>query len=241
MKSLSNVFRKVKNEPYCSAVIVASGASVRAGRDKIFSELGGKPVLAHTLLAFERCDDVREVVLVVRQEKLEDAAELCRRFEIQKVTKIVCGGETRTHSALSGVSEVSRKARLIAIHDGARPLVTPEPSSEFVYNAALYKAAAPALPVKDTLKRKAGSFMTRTLSRDETVAVQTPQAFQADLIKGALTDAVSRELTLTDDCSAAELFGAKTRIVPGSEENLKLTTPVDFCVAEAILESRRNT
>lgn len=240
MKSLSNVFRKIKKSPFCSAVIVASGASVRAGRDKIFSELGGKPVLAHTLLAFERCEDVREIVLVVRQEKIEEAAELCQRFEIRKVTRIVCGGETRIHSALVGVSEVSRNAKLIAIHDGARPLVMPEMISEVIHDAALYKAAAPALPVKDTLKRKEGNFMTRTLSRDETVAVQTPQVFQAELIKGALSDAVSRGLSLTDDCSAAELFGAKTRIVPGSEENLKLTTPVDFYVAEAILKARRN-
>lgn len=240
MSSLSNVFRRLKERPYCSAVIVASGASTRAGRDKIFSELCGLPVLAHTLLAFERCDSVDEIVLVVRQEKIEEAAALCRKHKIWKVSKIVCGGETRMHSALAGVSEVSRKAKLIAVHDGARPLVTTELISDVVHNAALYKAAAPALPVKDTLKRIKGSFMIQTLSREETAAVQTPQAFQADLIKCALTDAVSRELPLTDDCSAAELFGAKTRIVQGSEENLKLTTPTDFIVAEAILKSRMN-
>ncbi len=239
MGKLSDSLRKIKKEPFCSAVIVASGASTRAGKDKIFALLGDKPVLAHTLLAFEQCECIQEIILVVRQEKIEEAAALCNRYQIRKVRKIVCGGDTRTHSALSGVAEVNGSAKLIAIHDGARPLITRELIGEVVHNAALYKAAAPALPVKDTLKHIHGNFIVRTISREETMGVQTPQAFDATLIKGALTDAVVSGIPLTDDCSAVERFGAKTRLVPGDEENLKLTTPVDFLVAEAILESRR--
>lgn len=240
MAKAADAIRKIKREPFCSAVILASGSSSRAGKDKIFSDLCGMPALVYTLRAFERCACVREIILVVRQEKLEEAAALCERYAIEKVVKIICGGETRAHSALAGISEVSRKARLIAIHDGARPLVTDDLITEVVHSAYLYKAAAPALPVNDTLKSIKGSFMTRTLSREETVAVQTPQVFYADLIKAALTDAVARELPITDDCSAVELFGVKSRLIPGSEDNLKLTTPIDFIVAEAILEKRRN-
>lgn len=238
MGKLSDALRKAHGEPFCSAVIVASGASTRAGKDKIFSVLGDRPVLAHTLLAFEQCESIREIVLVVRQEKVEEAAALCERFQIGKVVKIVCGGETRAHSALAGVSEVSRSAKLIAIHDGARPLVTAQLISEVVHNAALYKAAAPALPVKDTVKHISGNFMVSTIPRAETYAVQTPQIFETMLIRSALADAVANGIAITDDCSAVERCGAKTRIVPGSEENLKLTTPIDFLVAEAILESR---
>lgn len=241
MTKVADTIRNIKKAPFCSAVIVASGSSTRAGKDKIFSELCGIPAIVYSLRAFDQCACIKEIILVVRQEKLEEAAALCERFAIEKAVKIVCGGETRAHSALAGVSEVSRKARLIAIHDGARPLITDDLITEVVHNAILYKAAAPALFVKDTLKSINESFMTRTLSREETVAVQTPQVFVADLIKAALTDAVTRELPITDDCSAVELFGVKSRMVPGSEENLKLTTPIDFLVAEALLEKRRNT
>ncbi len=238
MGKLKDVFRKLKKRPFCSAVILAAGASERAGKDKIFSELCGRPTLVHTLLAFERSDCIGEIILVVRQDKIETAAQLCDRYKIGKVKKIVCGGATRMQSSLNGVSEVSARTKLVAIHDGARPLVTETLIEEVVHNAYLYKAAAPAVPVKDTIKRVKGNFMVRTLSRDETVAVQTPQVFRTDLIKGALTDAVARDFPLTDDCSAAELFGVKTRVVPGSEENMKLTTPIDFAIAKSILESR---
>ncbi len=240
MSKLSDAIRKLKGQPYCSAVVVASGSSSRAGRDKIFSKLYDRPVLAHTLLPFENCDCIQEIILVVRQEKIEEAAALCEQYQLKKVLKIVCGGETRTHSALAGVSEVSKCAELIAIHDGARPLVEEKLISEVVHAAALYKAAAPALKVKDTLKHTSNGFMDQTVSREETVAVQTPQVFDATLIKGALSEVVVNEIPITDDCSAVERFGGKIRIVPGSEENLKLTTPIDFIVAEAILEARRN-
>ena len=238
MAKIDTALKFLKKRKFCSAVIVASGSSTRAGRDKIFASLCGVEVLARTLSVFERCTCIDEVILVVRQDKIEASAELCKRNGFDKVVKIVCGGETRMHSALAGVAEVSRKASLIAIHDGARPLVTEELITEVVHNAVLYKAAAPAVAVKDTLKRVDHHFMVQTLSREETAAVQTPQVFEATLIKAALADAVSRKLPLTDDCSAAELFGVKARLVPGSEENLKLTTPLDFIIAEAIMKSR---
>ena len=239
MENRSNPLRIIKKRPFCSAVIVASGASTRAGKDKIFASLGGVPVLVRTLCVFDQCECIDEIVLVVRQEKIEDAAALCQTYGIDKVKRIVCGGETRMHSALAGVSEVSSKAKLIAIHDGARPLITAELIEKVVHNAAIYKAAAPALPIKDTVKRSKHNFMIRTLSREEIMAVQTPQVFQAELIKGALSDCLRQNLKLTDDCSAAEVFGAKTRIVPGNEENIKITTPLDFILAEAILEARK--
>lgn len=239
MRSLVKVIRKVKKRPFCSMVVVAAGASLRAGTDKLFTDLEGMPVLAWTLSALEDCPDVDEIVIVTRQEKIVEAAGLCRTYGISKATKVVCGGETRTHSALAGVSETDPQAEVIAIHDGARLLVTPELASRVIHAAVLYHAAVPGIPVKDTIKRAEEHQVTETLDRAQLTAVQTPQAFQADLIKAALAGAVQRELAVTDDSAAAEALGIPVRLVPGDEENIKLTTPLDFQVAAAILKMRR--
>ena len=239
MRSLVKAIRKVKKRPFCSAVVVAAGVSHRAGTDKLFAELDGIPVLARALAALEDCPDVDEIVVVTRQEKIVEVAGLCRTYGISKATKVVCGGETRTHSALAGVSETDPRAEVIAIHDGARPLVTPELVSQVIHAAVLYNAAVPGTPVKDTIKRGESRVVTETLERAQLTAVQTPQAFQADLIKAALTGVVQRELAVTDDSAAAEAMGIPVRLVPGDEENIKLTTPLDFQVAAAILKMRR--
>lgn len=239
MSKLSDLIRKAKKRHFCSAVIVAAGASARAGRDKLFTELGGMPVLARTLSVFEACGGVDEVIVVTREDKIIEVADLCRAYGLNKVVKILCGGETRLHSALAGVSETNPRAELIAIHDGARPFVTPEVIEQAIHAALLYKAAAPAVSVKDTLKQVESDFAVSTVPRAETKAVQTPQVFQAALIKAALTNAVNREIDVTDDCAAAELLGVRVRLIPGSEENIKITTPLDFKLADAILESRQ--
>lgn len=239
MSFLFKTIRKVKKRPFCSAVVVAAGSSQRAGVDKLFVSLGGMPVLARTLTTLESCACIDEIVVVTRQEKIVEVARLCRNYGIIKATKIVCGGETRAHSALAGLSETNPKAEVIAIHDGARPLVTEEVVSAVVHAAVLHKAAAPAVPVKDTLKLAEGGTVEQTLARERTVAVQTPQAFQPEIIKAALTNAVLQENPITDDCSAVEALGVQVHLTPGSEENIKLTTPLDFQLAEAILESRQ--
>ena len=197
------------------------------------------PVLARTLLVFQDCELVDEIVVVTRMEKLEEVAELCKKYRIEKASKVICGGATRMESALAGVSEVKKRAKLIAIHDGARPLVSVELIENTVRAAAKYKAAVPAIKSVDTLKlAEDGETVTGSLDRELVLRVQTPQVFDADLIKGALTFAAEKKLPLTDDCSAVELMGVKARIVPGEEDNIKLTTPRDMLFAAAILKDR---
>lgn len=231
--------RKKEETPHCSAVIVAAGSSQRMGSDKLLHNLGIMPVLARTLLVFQDCELVDEIVVVTRMEKLEEVSELCKKYRIEKASKVICGGATRMESALAGVSEVKKKAKLIAIHDGARPLVSVELIENTVRAAAKYKAAVPAIKSVDTLKlAEDGETVTGSLDRELVLRVQTPQVFDADLIKGALTFAAEKKLPLTDDCSAAELMGVKARIVPGEEDNIKLTTPRDMLFAAAILKDR---
>ena len=231
--------RKKEETPHCSAVIVAAGSSQRMGSDKLMHNLGVMPVLARTLLAFQDCELVDEIVVVTRMEKIIEVAGLCKKYRIEKASKVISGGATRMESALAGVSEVKKNARLIAIHDGARPLVSVDLIEKTVRAAAEYKAAVPAIKSVDTLKLvEDGETVTGSLDRELVLRVQTPQVFEADLIKGALTFAAEKKLPLTDDCSAAERMGVKAHIVPGEEDNIKLTTPRDMLFAAAILKDR---
>ena len=231
--------RKKEETPHCSAVIVAAGSSRRMGSDKLLHNLGIMPVLARTLLAFQDCDLVDEIVVVTRMEKIMEVAGLCKKYRIEKASKVISGGATRMESALAGVSEVKSRAKLIAIHDGARPLVSVELIERTIRAAAQYKAAVPAVKSVDSLKLVDDKdTVTGSVDREQVLRVQTPQVFEADLIKGALSYAAEKKLPLTDDCSAAELMGIKAHVVPGEEDNIKLTTPRDMLFAAAILKDR---
>ncbi len=233
---MTELFKKKIN---CSAVIVAAGASTRFGGDKLFAPLCGEPVLAYSLMSFEACRYVDEIVVVTDSEKIVQVAELCESYNIVKVRKIVCGGATRLESALSGVSEASVNCDLIAIHDGARPLVTQKIIEDTIEAAIKYRAAVPAVPVRDTIKLLHSGFVFETPDRASTFAAQTPQVFVPELIRGALTDALQKGLTVSDDASAIELLGHPVCVTEGSEENLKLTTPLDLQFAQCILAARR--
>lgn len=231
--------KKKEETPHCSAVIVAAGSSQRMGSDKLLHNLGIMPVLARTLLAFQDCDLVDEIVVVTRMEKIMEVAGLCKKYRIEKASKVISGGATRMESALAGVSEVKSQAKLIAIHDGARPLVSVELIERTIRAAAQYKAAVPAVKSVDSLKLVDDKdTVTGSVDREQVLRVQTPQVFEADLIKGALSYAAEKKLPLTDDCSAAELMGIKAHVVPGEEDNIKLTTPRDMLFAAAILKDR---
>lgn len=239
MKLLDMFKKSEPKEPHCSAVIVAAGSSQRMGSDKLMMKLGEIPVLARTLQAFQSSPLVDEIVVVTRLEKLEETADLCKEYGIEKVSRVIAGGKTRTESALAGVSEVSSNAKLIAIHDGARPLVTADLILRTVYAAAEYMAAAPAVPSVDTLKAvDTEGRIIGTVDRETTLRVQTPQIFRAELIKGALTKAVEKGMTLTDDCAAAEMMGVRTKTVLGDEDNIKITAPRDMLFAAEILKER---
>jgi len=237
---LEKLFGRKNKEPVCSAVIVAAGNSTRMGDDKIFMQLDGMPVLAKTLLAFENCKAVDEIVVVTREDKITEVADMCKSFGISKTSKVIIGGRTRAESSLAGVSEVKNEAELIAIHDGARPFITGEIIENCVEAAAEYKAAAPAVRCTDTLKAvDEKGFAYGTVDRSTTFRVQTPQVFHADLIKGALSRAVMSNAPITDDCSAIEAMGVKVFMVEGDENNIKLTTARDMMIAEAILKQQR--
>ncbi len=241
MKSLREILRiGGGGRQFCSAVVLAAGGSVRMGSDKILARLGEIPVLARTLRPFQNSECIDEIVVVTSAEKLQEVTELCREYNIGKVSKVVTGGKTRAESALTGVSEVSAKAELIAVHDGARPLVTEDLIRRTVQAAAKNRAAVPAIRSTDTLKT-AGEDMAivGTVDRETTWRIQTPQVFQAILIKGALTKAMKQGLPLTDDSSAMDVIGVTTYLVEGDEENIKLTKPLDLLLAAAILRDRR--
>jgi len=231
-------FLKKERRGFCTVVVAAAGASTRMGEDKLFMDLGGMPVLARTLTAFERCDAVQEIIVVTRAESLDRVGELRGRYGLSKLKKVLIGGDTRTASCLAGVTEADAAAQVICIHDGCRPFATDGLIRSAIDLAAKYEAAAPAVPVKDTLKFARDGIVESTLDRSALFAIQTPQCFRAPIIKAALTKAVTEGISYTDDCAAAEALGVTVRLSPGSEENIKLTTPADLAVGEAILKRR---
>lgn len=239
MAGFLSLFQKKKEKFICSAVVVAAGSARRMeGIDKILAPLGELPVLVHTLYAFQDCVKVGEVVVVTRQDLLIEVSRLCKEFNFDKVSKVVAGGAERIHSVAAGLREVRSDADLIAIHDGARPLVTQAILEETIDAAAKFHAAAPALPVTDTVKRAEGGHTCETVDRSNLWAVQTPQVFEAGLIRGALEKAVADGEQLTDDCAAVERLGMPVTLTAGSKENIKITTPFDLTLGEAILEAR---
>lgn len=223
----------------CSAVIVAAGrASRMEGVDKILCPMGGRPLLAYTLAPFQSSDLVDEIVIVTREDLMVAIGDLCRREGFSKVRRVVKGGESRTESVLAGLRAADPEAALLAIHDGARPFVTREVIETAIEAARQCSAAAPAIPVKDTIKRAKDGVIQETPDRDELFAVQTPQVFDADLIRTAETKAMEEGASLTDDCSAVERLGFPVHLTQGSEENLKITTPADLLWADAIIAER---
>lgn len=227
--------------PFCTALVAAAGDSSRMGAagNKLLLPLEEKPVLAWTLQALDRSRRIDEIVIAAREEDFLPFSDLCHTYGIAKPVKIIHGGATRAESVMCAAMEASEKATLLAVQDGARPLVTPELIDRVVDRAARCSAAAPAVPVRDTIKEVNGGEVVKTLDRSVLMAVQTPQVFAADLLKAALQAVLQAGDTVTDDCSAVERLGKIVYLTEGSEENLKITTPMDLLFASAILNERR--
>ncbi len=240
MAGLLSLFRRKKTEePKCAAVIVAAGSARRMeGVDKVLAPLGELPVLVHTLYAFQDCPSIHEIVVVTREDLLVEVGRMCKDFAFDKVTKVVVGGVERTDSVQVGLREVDPQADLIAIHDGARPLVPQAVIRDAVARASLTGAAVPAVPLTDTVKRVEGGQAVETVDRSQLWAVQTPQIFEAGLIRAAIQKALEDGTVLTDDCGAVERLGMPVTLTQGSRENIKITTPIDLLIGEAILEAR---
>ena len=229
-----------KSRPRCAALVAAAGSSNRMGGvNKLMEPLDGIPVLARTLMALEQASRVDEIIIATREEDLVEISQLCKVYGISKCSKVVRGGESRAHSVMLAALETSSDVEFLAVQDGARPLVTPELIDRVIEKAEKCNAAAPAIPVKDTVKIVSeNGEVKETPDRSVMRAVQTPQVFQADLLKAALQSALEAEIPITDDCSAVERLGKVVFLVDGDEENLKITTPVDLILAEAILRAR---
>ena len=228
--------KRRKKLPAVCTVIVAAGSSRRmGGENKLLLELDGVPVLARTLSAFQKCAAVRDIVLVCREQDIMPYTELAKSFGIDKLRTVTRGGETRTESVLAGLNAAPADTVLAAVHDGARPLVSEAVITEAVTAAAEYGAAAPVVPLKDSIKRIENGNIAADVPRDTLAAVQTPQVFRHDLLRRALTSAAERGYSFTDDCAAVESLGVIVKATHGSYENIKITTPEDILTAEAFL------
>ncbi|MBQ7415686.1 MAG: 2-C-methyl-D-erythritol 4-phosphate cytidylyltransferase [Oscillospiraceae bacterium] len=227
--------RKVLPLKYCGAVIVAAGTASRMGGiDKVMAELDGEPIICRTVRTFQNCDAIKEIVIVTRQDLVVPIMDLCHTYS--KVKAVVVGGASRQESVSMGLNALSDKVKLVAVQDGARPLVTWQVIDRVVRAAHIYGAAAPAVPVKDTIKMVEGGIVKETPERRKLQAVQTPQVFDFDLLRGALKKAKLEGAEVTDDCSAVERLGMSVRIVEGDERNIKVTTPMDLKIAKLLLE-----
>ncbi len=230
--------RKLLKLGRCGAVIVAAGSASRMGGiDKVMASLGGEPMIARTVRQFQNCDAVAEIVIVTREDLILPITALTRGMD--KVTAVVAGGKSRQESVHLGLNALSGSCTLAAVHDGARPLVTWQVIDRAIRAANTYGAAAPAVPVKDTVKVVTGGIVSSTPDRASLRAVQTPQVFDFDMLRGALKKAQLEGTQVTDDCSAVENMGFSVKIVEGDEENIKVTTPMDLKIAELILEGRK--
>lgn len=241
IRLFSRLFHREKEaHPFCSAIVAAAGSSRRMGEvNKLMAPLlDGVPVLAWTLRALNEAELVDEIVVAVREEDLLSTGDLCKIYGISKPVKIVRGGDTRLDSVLAASLECREDAAFLAVHDGARPLASPALIDRTIALARRTNAAAPAVPVKDTVKLVRDGVVVSTPPREDLRAVQTPQVFEASLLRAALQAARDAGGAVTDDCAAVERLGKEVHLTEGDYENIKITTPEDLILAEAILQRR---
>ena len=238
ISKVTNGMRKVLPLKYCGAVIVAAGTASRMGGiDKVMAELDGEPMILRTVRTFQNCDAIKEIVVVTREDLILPIMRLCAGLD--KVQAVIRGGSSRQESVQLGLNALSNKVKLVAVQDGARPLITNAVIDRAVRAAHTYGAAAPAIPVKDTIKVVTGGIVKETPDRAALQAVQTPQVFDFDLLRGALKKAKEDGAEVTDDCSAVERLGMSVKIVEGDERNIKVTTPMDLKIAKLLLEEMK--
>ena len=223
------------------AIIVAAGKSERmgAGVDKAFLSLGSKPIVAWSLLAFEACEDIDQIVLVVKKEQMLAAKSVAQMFGISKLGGhlIIAGGAKRQDSVMSGMALMDPDARVVVVHDGARPCVTPALISETIRYAKRNGCGIAATRIWDTVKYvERGTTVDHTLDRTKLWAVQTPQAFNATLLKRAYKAVVEKKATVTDEAGAVELLGEPVRLVEWTRPNIKITTVEDMPLAAVAMQ-----
>ncbi len=222
-----------------SAIIVAAGKSERmgTGSDKAFLSLGPRPLVAWSLLAFERCPDIEQIVLVVRKERLLAARGVAQMFGISKLRTIIVGGARRQDSVWNGLEALDPETRIVAVHDGARPCIEAELISATIQSAKRFGSGVAASRILDTVKFvKHGATVDHTLDRDNLWTVQTPQTFKLDLLRQAYAKVAAAGTTVTDEAAAVELLETGVRLVEWPRQNPKITTAEDLPIAAAILK-----
>jgi len=224
------------------ALIVAAGRGSRMGAKerKPYLMLAGKPILAHTLSEFERCSLIDETVLIVAKDDAEHAGvSMLETPEFKKVSRIIVGGLKRQESVWEGLKALKNDSELVMVHDGVRPYVSQEVLEKSIHETFSCGATIAAVPVKDTIKMVSErKEVLETLDRDKVWMVQTPQTFRQDILKMAFEKAFKDRFYGTDDASLVERIGVKVKVIPGSYENIKITTPEDLVLGEAILKRR---
>ena len=222
-----------------TVILVAAGKSERMGpnTDKAFLNLGAKPLLAWSLLAFEQCPTIDQIVLVVRKEQMLAAKSVVQMFGISKLKAIVAGGARRQDSVINGMKAMDTETRIVVVHDGARPCVTSDLISEVIKCAKRNGSGVAASRIWDTIKYvERGATVDHTVDRSKLWAVQTPQAFNVDLLRRAYAAVNEKKTTVTDEASALELIGEAVRLVDWPRHNIKITTAEDLPIAAAIMK-----
>jgi 2-C-methyl-D-erythritol 4-phosphate cytidylyltransferase len=227
-----------------AAIIVAAGRSQRmGGADKQLRTIAGVPVLARTVAAFEECEDVGAIVLVLNPDNMGGAAEMAVEYGWSKVRAMVPGGERRQDSVSAGLAAVGRLSEpsyeWVGVHDGARPLLTPDLISRGLEAAQEFGAAIAALPATDTIKTvDAGLTITGTPERSNLWLAQTPQIFRTSILAGAYETLAAESESATDCARIVEMAGRPVKVYEGERTNIKITTPLDLLMAEAIVKGR---
>lgn len=222
------------------ALIAAAGKGKRMNTriSKPFILISGKPILAYTLEKFEKCKLIDKIYLVVSPEEKEICHKnIILKYNFSKVQELVDGGETRQDSIYNGLKALDKDADIVVIHDGARPLVEESIIQDSIEKAQEYGAAITVIPIKDTVKKSENNFfISKTLNREEIWRAQTPQTFKYDIILSAYHQAYKDKHLATDDAAIVESYGYKVKLIIGSEENIKITTPFDLIVADIFLK-----
>lgn len=229
--------QSVAERPALYGLVVAAGSGRRFGGPKQFAPLCGKPLLLHSLLAFEKCPNLRGCVVVVGARQLEQARAVVRRARLRRVTAVVAGGARRTDSVRAGLERLPDEG-FVAVHDAARPLLTPALLKAGFAEVRKRGPVTLGRMVTDTVKRVQGQLIEGTVPREDLATVQTPQFFPLPLLKRAHALALSEGVTLTDDCALVERLGIAVGWIPGPADNIKVTARADLALAERLLCAR---
>ena len=221
------------------AIIVAAGQSSRmkVKVDKAFVPLGSKPVLAYSMIAYEECPEIDGIIVVVKKDRIDSTKAMAKMFGCSKLETVVTGGSKRQLSVARGIEKLPRDVSIVAVHDGARPLITPELISASIKAAKRYGSGVAGCRMTDTIKFvESGLKVTSTLDRNKVWAVQTPQTFKVKVLKEAYEYIDKNNLTVTDEASALEVAGLDVHLVESETSNMKITTLDDLTIAAALLK-----